>query len=161
MQLKALVCSSLVKWGFFFGLVLFVYLYQASPSSSYNQYVLLFLSLPSWGTFKLVSSFQSLRYEAFRSEGMSEPFAVCMLIRVGFLIFAVSFLCSTIWETVMLNQSSKISGDHFQLHCWFISVLTRWLQVPVTVRESFWLPYLSLPVLNLRVKSHVTHLPER
>lgn len=147
-----------MKFLFYFS---FVFLYQVFPSLSYNQYMLLFLSLPSWGTFKLSSKFQSLRYKAFQSERMSEPFAVCVLIRVGFLIFAVSFLCSTIWETVMLNQSSKISGDHFQLHYWFIFVFTRWLQVPVTVRESFWLSYLSLPVLNLRVKSHVTHLPER
>lgn len=88
-------------------------------------------------------------------------FAVCVLIRVGFLILTVSFLGFAIWETVMLNQSSKSSGDHFQLHYWFIFVLARWLQVPVTVQLSFGLPYLSLPVLNLRVKSHVTHLPER
>ena len=161
MYLKAVVCSILIKWGFWFCSVLFVFLYQTFPSLSYNQYMLLFLSLPRWGTFKLLSGFQSLWYYAFQFEGTSESFAVCVLIRVGFLIFAVSFLCSTVWETVMLNQRSKVPGDHFQLHYWFIFVLTRWLQVPVNILGSFWLPYLSLPMLNLKVKSHVTHLPER
>lgn len=55
-----------------------------------------------------------------------------------------------------INSVAQVPGDSCRLHCWFIFVLARWLQVPMTAQESFGLSCLSFPSAQGKCQSSWT-----